>query len=208
MTAGWRWRSGAALSLVTSGSALLSFLSLRATSDGSAPAALLLLAAAAALALLLWPLAARSTRVLTLTTVLAAGQLGTHALTVLLSGNPEARGLVCCPASAQASPGPIGQLTAHAGWALVAVQLLACLVIAVLLRGARQVLDDSTTALRALFHAVRLLLHRASPVPSTHTPRAQPPAPLGSGRVVAGAHRLRGPPVRSRPGHFPVLAAG
>lgn len=208
MTAGWRWRSGAALALVTSGSALLSFLSLRATSDGSAPGPGLLIAAAAALALLLWPLAARSTRVLTLTAVLAAGQLGTHALSVLLSGNPEARGLVCCPSSAQASPGPIGQLTAHAGWALVAVQLLACLAIAVLLRGARQVWDDSATALRALFHAVRLLLHRATPVPSTQTPGAQPSVPLRSGRIVTGAHRLRGPPATARPGHMPVLAAG
>lgn len=211
MTDGWRWRSGAALASVTAASALLAFLSLRATSDGDAPGPLLLTAGTAALALLLWPLAARSTRVLTLAAVLATGQLGAHALTVALQGGTSAKGLICCPSAAQTSPGPLGQLTSHAGWWLVAAQLLACLLIAALSRGARDALDGTAAALAVLvgaLHGVRLLLAPVLPVPAVRARRTHAPERVRTGRVVAEAHRLRGPPATSLSGQVPVLAAG
>src|SRR5690348_14345214 len=62
----WHWASGAAVALVAAGTGLSAHLALRAASDGSLGRPVLLLGTLL-LALILWPLAARTTSVAALT---------------------------------------------------------------------------------------------------------------------------------------------
>ena len=138
-----RWGSGAAVASVAAVSGLLAHLSLRAdsvrTTVGSAPGWPALLIGGVLLSLALWPLAARSTRVSALAAVLLVAQFGTHALALLAAGAPvtDPRGLICCPPTEATRSGVLGQLTAHAGWTLVAVQVLTCVLLAAAIRGSR-----------------------------------------------------------------------
>lgn len=209
-----RWKSGAALALVTALSGSFAHLSLRAASAGPAAGTGALAVATCLLALLLWPLAARTTGVLALAALLAAAQVGSHALAVLLAGqwapsHPSA--LVCCPSAQQVRPGLLGQLTAQAGVLLLAVQLAACLLLALLLRSGRRTCDDLAEALAAvrsllvlgrdrlvlrLRTALRLVADLAPPAP--WTPRsAEAVLRLGPGRDVGAAVSWRGPPART-----------
>jgi hypothetical protein len=136
------------------------------------------------LTLILWPLAARTTKVRTLTAVFAAAQLGTHAVAVLAGGwTPQqgARGLVCCPAADRAGTGLLGRLTAHAGWGLLAVQMLACLALAVAVHGTRRGLDLLHAALvlvASILAPFRLLVCAlAAPLPAPAPALALPAAP-------------------------------
>lgn len=81
-----RWASGAAVALVAALSGVLAHLSLRATSTGPTPGLPAVLLGGALLTLTLWPLAARTTRVITLAAVLAVAQFGSHALALFATG--------------------------------------------------------------------------------------------------------------------------
>ena len=226
-----RWRSGAALSVVTAGTAVGTQQALRAASAGPAWSPGWLVVAALGLALLLWPLAARTTRVVTLAGLLAAAQVGTHVVAVVAAGQfSSARPvqLVCCPSADQVRPGVLGHLTAQAGPLLLAVQLVACLLLAVLLRGARQLTDDVHDASKALAAVTLLATSRLGALarlaataaalidcPFPRLPATPADRLLGAGRVVTGTTRRRGPPaavpVPARPTTSrtarPVLAA-
>ena len=211
------WRTGAVVAAVGGCGGALAHLSLRAQSEGPLSGAAGLLGAVG-LTAVLWPLAARATRVLPLTLVLAAAQFGSHALAVLGTGQPRgATALVCCPSRAQTRPGPVGALTAHAGWALVAAQLLGCLVLAIGLRAARSGLDVLVRALtmvaallgvgsRRLAAALELLATAVPPAIPVRTPR--PGSTTGRvrprPRVVTTVVR-RGPPEAAQ---FAAAAAG
>ena len=212
--------SGAVLAAVSAVCATGCSLSLRADSVSTAPPAAVLLAALA-LGLLLWPLAARTTRVLTLAAVLAAAQVGTQALTLALSGDlvsGGARAVVCCPATPGSGSGPIESLTANAGWWLFGAQLAACLVLAVALRGARSLTDTSLAALdailfltgvllapwRRLLLALRLLV-AVDPVHVRAPRRDAAHGTLGAGLLVVGAIGRRGPPSDRAPRRAAVL---
>jgi len=209
-----RWRSGAALAVVTAGTAVVTQQALRATSAGPATSPLWLVLAALGLALLLWPLAARTTRVVTLAALLAAAQVGTHVVAVLFAGQFSASRpsqLVCCASADQVRPGLLGHLTAQAGPLLLGVQLVACVLLAVLLRGARQLADDVTDTSKALaaltvLAASRLatiarllgaVLRLAAALIDRPHPAPLPTAAdhrVSAGRVVAAGLRRRGPP--------------
>lgn len=203
-----QWRSGAALALVAAFAGLTAHLSLRAASENALPLWALAVGGAA-LALALWPLAARTSSVAALTLILALAQFGTRALVVLASGQAgsDPRSLVCCPPADQIRSGPLGALTAQAGWALAAAQLIACLLVALAVRGGRAAADLNAAALR-LAHGVleragsRLaglliaLRHLVPTVPAGPARRSRPtPArALDAGRVLARRTRRRGPP--------------
>lgn len=201
----WHWSSGAAVALVAAGTGATAHLALRASSEGSLGWPVLL-AGSLVLALALWPLAARTTSIPTLTAVLAVAQFGTHALAVVAAGQTAgARSLVCCASTAQVREGVLGQLTAQAGWALAAAQLAACLLLAIAIRGGRAVADllDSVAQLvRALLDTVcaRLvalvaLARRLAPAPTAPpAPRPTPARVLDAGRVLARRTVRRGPP--------------
>ena len=209
------WRSGAALAVGGAVAAMGTHLSLRAASQGPPPTPAVLVGATLALALLLWPLAARTTRVTSLAAVLILAQVGTH-LTVLLSSgrlaSRSASGLFCCPPGERAESGLVGRLTAHGGWGLFVVQLLACVLLALAVRGGRRSLDVATAAL-ALLHsvlrptwvAVRALLHmmlrQITPAPPAPAPRAHrtPPRCAATGLLVLRRLPRRGPPACTRP---------
>jgi hypothetical protein len=188
-----RWRSGALLAAVTSGSSLLTSLSLRADSAGGLgwrPAA----AGTLALALLLWPLAARSTRVLTLAAVLLTAELGAHAVGAVSRGFTGPKQLVCCPSADQVHPGPWGALTAHAGWWLVAAQVVAAVLLAAGQVLGRQAVDAVSDAVAALFRRAVRRIALALP------PAARPGLPvlpaLPSTHARAESTTRRGPPAR------------
>jgi hypothetical protein len=201
-----RWASGAAVALIAAVAAMTSHLALRADSESAAGLPLLLLGGVL-LALALWPLAARTTSIPALTAVLAVAQFGAHALAVLAAGqaagNP--RSLVCCASSDQVRPGPLGTLTAEAGWGLAAAQLLACLLLAVSVRGGRHAADLTaaavglvraivSTAVAPLLALGSLLRGRAQlPVRPWHL-RPTPARVLTPGRLLAGPTTRRGPP--------------
>jgi hypothetical protein len=213
----WQWRTGAVLAGVGGCGGALAQLSLRAGSQGQVSATATLLGGLL-LSMTLWPLAARTTRVLPLGLVLAAAQFGSHALTVLGTGQPSGpAALVCCPSAAQTRRGPIGALTAQAGWALAAAQLLVCLLLAIGLRAGRTGLDllghalaligaslgasarRVCVALRLLTAVIQPAAQVRSPRPGSHTGRIRTRI-----RVVATVAR-RGPPARIA---FAVRAAG
>jgi hypothetical protein len=203
-----RWASGGAVAAIAAGAGLSTHQALRADSTG-APGLPVLLLGGVLLALVLWPLAARATSVFTLTAVLAVAQFGTHALAVAAAGQAAVpRALVCCPSSAQVRPGLLGAVTAQAGWALVAVQLLACLLLAVAVRGGREAADLTaaaadlmraiiTTAVSGLLALAWLLRHLLPTVPSgpARAARPTPARVLDTGRVLARRTRRRGPPL-------------
>ncbi|HUR73299.1 MAG TPA: hypothetical protein VMZ00_03440 [Sporichthya sp.] len=204
-----RWASGAAVALIAALAGVPAHLALRADSEGTSGPPVLLLGGLV-FALALWPLAARATSVRTLTAVLAVAQFGTHALAVAATGEAGAdpRALVCCPSSAQVRPGLLGSVTAHAGWGLVAVQLLACLLLALAVRGGRAGADLTTAAadlVRAILStavsrllALAWLLRGGAPRP-TGRPRPVRPTParvLLRGRLLARRSTRRGPPAR------------
>lgn len=209
-----RWRSGAALAVVTAGTAVVTQQALRATSAGPVSSPFWLVLASIALALLLWPLAARTTRVVTLAALLAAAQLGTHMVTVVAAGqfsSSRPSQLVCCASADQVRPGVLGHLTAQAGPLLLAVQLVACLLLAVLLRGARQLADDvadtskalaaltvlAASRLGAVARLVRMALRLAASLIERPHPEQLPTSAdpgVSAGRVVVAGLRLRGPP--------------
>ncbi len=152
------WRSGAVLAAAGAVAALTTHLSLRATSEGVTPSTPALAGATVALALLLWPLAARTTRVRSLAAVLALAQLGAHVVAGLMTGRPMSltpAGLTCCPPGTQVRSGPLGTLTAQAGWALFAAQMLSCLLLAIAVHGSRRSLDALTAALALVREALR-----------------------------------------------------
>lgn len=203
------------MALVAAVSGVLAHLQLRADSVrstvGSSPGWPALVIGGVLLSLLLWPLAARSTRVGPLAAVLLIAQFGTHALALLAAGAPvgNPRGLICCPPTEAQSSGLLGQLTAHAGWALVAVQALACVLLAVAIRGSRLGVDLVAFAF-ALAAAVRgsvavfagrvLLWLRVSfggtpswPVAVPSVPSTPRPVP---GAFLARRSGRRGPPLR------------
>jgi hypothetical protein len=202
-----RWASGAAVAGVAAGAGLSTHQALRADSTG-APGLPVLLLGGVLLALALWPLVARATSVLTLTAVLAVAQFGSHALAVAATGHAaDPRALVCCPSSAQVRPGLLGTLTAQAGWDLVAVQVLACLLLAVAVRGGQAAADLTAAAadlVRAIVStavsglvALAWLLRQVLPtVPSGPAcpSRPTPARVLDAGRVLARRTRRRGPP--------------
>ncbi len=217
-----RWGSGAALALVAAVSGLLTHLSLRADSVGPAPALSTLVIGGAVLTAVLWPLAARSTRVVTLAAVLLVAQFGTHALTLLAAGAPvgNPRGLICCPPTEATSDGLVGRLTAQAGWTLVAVQALACLLLAAVIRGSRAGADLLATAF-ALVTSVfsvagvlagrvlrwlRLLGAPTAPAWVRPAPYARPSRLRDPGALLARCTGRRGPPCRPAP--VLSLAAG
>jgi len=180
--------AGGGLAIITAVTALFAHLGLRAAADGPRPGASGLIGGTLLLTVVLWPLAARTTRVRTLTAVLAAAQLGTHAIAVLAGGwtpREGARGLVCCPAAERTGAGLLGRLTAHAGWGLFATQMLACLVLATTVHGTRNALDAFAVALAlvsvtfgAPAAAVRLLARAiATPRPAVPVAIALPAAP-------------------------------
>jgi hypothetical protein len=201
----WHWSSGAAVAIVAAGTGATAHLALRASSEGALGWPVLLLGATV-LALALWPLAARTTSVPTLTAVLAAAQFGTHAMAVLVAGQAAGpRSLVCCASTAQVRPGPLGQLTADAGWALAAAQLVACFVLALIVRGGRATADllaAAATLVRSVCTAActwffALLALRRSAIlglPTLRAPRPTPARVLNAGRELARRTVRRGPP--------------
>ncbi|NHC44376.1 hypothetical protein [Motilibacter aurantiacus] len=206
--AGTRGSSGALLAAVTAAYATGGFVALRADSAGDTPPVAALAVGGIALALLLWPLAARTTRVLALTAVLAVAQIGAQALTLAASGSLTthgARAIVCCPPTPAPGAGPFATLTAQAGWGLFAAQLGACLVLALLLRGARRLVDGALDALadagRLLTIPLRRLLDLLAALLLPGTPAGprrvrgghDAPVPL-AGLVLARATARRGPP--------------
>jgi hypothetical protein len=210
-----RWGSGAAVAAVAAVSGLLAHLSLRADSvrlaAGSAPGWPALLIGGVLLSLVLWPLAARSTRVSALAGVLLVAQFGTHALALLAAGAPvtDPRGLICCPPTEATRDGLVGQLTAQAGWTLVAVQVLACVLLAAAIRGSRDGADLVAFAVAlaaAVLGSVALLGGRVLiwlGVRSVATP-SWPPVPAAAptriatpGAFLARRSSRRGPPARS-----------
>ncbi|HEY2833293.1 MAG TPA: hypothetical protein VGJ14_12775 [Sporichthyaceae bacterium] len=207
--------AGGGLALVTAITALFAHLGLRAAADGPRPGTPLLVGGTLLLTLVLWPLAARATRIRTLAAVFAAAQLGTHAVAVLADGwtpHEGARGLVCCPSARRTAGGLLGRLTADAGWGLLAVQMVACLALAIGVRGTRGALDAFTAALALLQSALSMvpaawrLLVRAitAPLPAPAVAVALPPAPERGVRpslLPVRRRPRRGPPlgVRSSP---------
>jgi hypothetical protein len=201
----WHWSSGAAVALVAAGTGATAHLALRASSEGSLGWPVLL-AGSLLLALALWPLAARTTSIPTLTGVLAVAQFGTHALAVLAAGQAAGpRSLVCCASTSQVRGGVLGELTAQAGWALAGAQLLVFLLLAISIRGGRAVADllESVAGLvHALVdpvccHLVALLALalRLAPAPvAPPAPRPTPARVLDAGRVLARRTVRRGPP--------------
>ncbi|NHC15606.1 hypothetical protein [Motilibacter deserti] len=204
-----RGSSGALLAAVTAAYATGSFVSLRADSAGDAPAPAALVVGGLVLGLLLWPLAARTTRVVTLTAVLAAAQIGASTVTLAASGSLAvhgARGIVCCPPTPTSSSGPFAALTAQAGWWLFAAQMLACLLLALLLRGARQLVDTALDALldvrellgaplRGLLAALRAIVPAVPVGPAPRRWERADSPPL-AGLVLARTTARRGPPAR------------
>jgi hypothetical protein len=182
---GRRLPAGGGLALVTAITALFAHLGLRAAADGPRPGTPLLVGGTLLLTVVLWPLAARTTRLRTLAAVFATAQLGTHAVAVLAGGwTPQqgARGLVCCPSADRVGAGLIGRLTAHAGWGLLAAQLVACVLLAVAVHGTRQALNTFHAALALVISilapvpaALRLLV--LAPLPAAMPAVALPPAP-------------------------------
>jgi hypothetical protein len=177
--------AGGGLALVTAITALFAHLGLRAAADGPRPGMPLLVGGTLLLTVVLWPLAARTTRIRTLTAVFIAAQLGTHVIAVLADGwtpHEGARGLVCCPSAQRTGGGLLGRVTADAGWGLLGVQMLACLLLAIGVHGTRRALDAFSAAL-ALLHSVlttgwRLLLRGLSaPLPAPAAAVSLPPAP-------------------------------
>jgi hypothetical protein len=204
--------AGGGLALVTALTALFAHLGLRAAADGPRPGTPLLVGGTLLLTLVLWPLAARTTRVRTLTAVFAAAQLGTHAVAVLADGwtpHEGARGLVCCPSAQRTGSALLNRITAHAGWGLLAVQMLACLGLAVGVHGARRALDTFAAALAllqsvlALVPAAWRLLVRAvtAPLPVPAVAVRLPDAPDRDVRpslLPVRRRPRRGPPLRVR----------
>lgn len=212
-----RWGSGAAVAAVAAVSGLLAHLSLRADSArlavGSGPGWPTLLIGGVLLSLALWPLAARSSRVSALAGVLLTAQFGTHALALLAAGAPasDPRGLICCPPTEATRSGILGQLTAQAGWTLVAVQMLACVLLAVAIRGSRDGADLVAFAFAlatAVVSSVAILGGRVLVwlgVTSVAAP-AWPPVPAAApsrvstpGACLARRSSRRGPPAWSAP---------
>jgi hypothetical protein len=203
---GRRLPAGGGLALVTAITALFAHLGLRAAADGPRPGMPLLVGGTLLLTVALWPLAARTSRVRTLAAVFATAQLGTHAVAVLAGGwTPQqgARGLVCCPSADRVGAGLLGRLTAHAGWGLLATQLVACVLLAVAVHGTRQALDAFHAALALLpsfraTAALRLLAHAlAAPRPEATPTVALPAAPDSIERpslLVLRRRPRRGPP--------------
>jgi hypothetical protein len=202
---GRRLPAGGGLALVTAITALFTHLGLQATADGPRPGTPLLVGGTLLLTVVLWPLAARTTRLRTLAAVFATAQLGTHAVAVLAGGwTPQqgARGLVCCPSADHIGAGLLGRLTAHAGWGLVAAQLVACVLLAVAVHGTRQALDTFHAALALVVSilapvpdALRLLVF--APLPAAMPAVALPPAPDTGVRpslLVLRRRPRRGPP--------------
>ncbi|MGQ0843525.1 MAG: hypothetical protein ACT4QF_05280 [Sporichthyaceae bacterium] len=152
------WRSGAVLAAAGSFTAVGTHVALRASSDGAAPPSTALLGACLVLGAVLWPLASRTTRVRSLAAVLVLAQLATHVAVGLATGRPMSltpAGLTCCPPGTQTRGGPLGALTAQAGWALFAAQMLACVLLAFAVHGSRRSLDGLAAALTLLREALR-----------------------------------------------------
>ncbi|MGQ0463903.1 MAG: hypothetical protein ACT4QG_01160, partial [Sporichthyaceae bacterium] len=82
------WGSGAVLAGGAAVAAVVAHVSLRATSEGAVPSPAVLGVAAGLLALLLWPLSARTTRTSSLAGQLVHGQIGTQVAGGLDSGRP------------------------------------------------------------------------------------------------------------------------
>lgn len=200
------WRSGAVLAGGAAVAAVVAHVSLRATSEGAAPTPAVLGVAAGLLALLLWPLSARTTRAGSLAALLVVGQLGTQLAVGLATGRPLSltpAGLTCCPPGAQTRDGFLGTLTAQAGWALFGGQMLACLLLAFAMHGSRRSLDGLATALSLLSAALRpfRVLRPARTLRQFVAPARPAPAlvPAAPGRVQR--HGLL--PVRRRPRRGP-----
>jgi hypothetical protein len=201
-----RWRSGAVMAAVVAAAGLAAHVTLRPASEGAAPPAEVLALALVAVAAVLWPLATRTTGTAALTAVFALAQLAPRAVGVVLGGGGDLRSVVCCPPADQVRPGPLGELTAQAGWALAAVQLLACLLLAVAVRGGRSTTDAVAMAgaalrgarVRAWTALVRARLLELTALPASSGPRraalpTPPPVPL-RGRIAAAHIGRRGPP--------------
>lgn len=204
------WRSGAALAAGGAVAAVGTHLSLRATSAGAPPSPLLLIGATVLLALALWPLAARTTRVSSLAAVLILAQIGTHLAVLMRSGRPVSASpssLFCSPPCQGDSGGLLARLTAQGGWGLFAVQVLACVLLAAAVHGARRSLDVAAAALALLRAALRplrtrlfallSLMVRQIVVPAAYVGprpvRVVPAAPTGL--LLVRRRPRRGPPV-------------
>ncbi len=120
--------------------------------------------------------------------MLVTAQFAAQAIAVLATGGSlrgGPRALICCLAGDQVTPGALGELTARAGWALVAAQLLACLLLAVVVRGGRagvDLVDRAVLLVRALLDAgrgrlaARILTWARGVVIAVHPrPRGVPP---------------------------------
>ncbi|MGQ0468030.1 MAG: hypothetical protein ACT4QG_22270, partial [Sporichthyaceae bacterium] len=160
-------------------------------------------------ALLLGPRPARPPRPTSLAGRPDLGQIGTQVAVGLASGRPMSltpAGLTCCPPGERTQSGLLGALTAQAGWALFAGQMLACLLLAFAMHGSRRSLDGLGDALGLLGELLRpwrvlrvFLMVRQFVAPVGSAAAVVPAAP---GRVQR--HGLL--PVRRRPRRGPPRA--
>ena len=216
---GW----GAAFAVSASTCAAGLFAALQADSDGAAAALPAMIAGGLTLAVMLWPMLARAPRVPTLAFVLAVAQILAHAVTLAASGvlahEGLTRRLLCCPPARTTADGPLAALTAHAGVPLLAVQLVACLLLATVLSAGRRLLDLSLDAVEGLLNAARSLVHPrrtllalARLIASALCPQLVEPRPLHGrrqrplrvGLVLARSSGRRGPPGMRRVNGLPL----
>ncbi len=209
---------------------VLAAVALRADSTGPVPRPAALAALAAAVALAQWQLLGRSRHTPTLLGGLLLTQLGCQLALQALGGTagdglPEV--LCCPPAPADQDAGVVALVTAQAGLALLAVQVVAASLTAVSLRSAHVAVLDAVRSTAAslrdqlpLGTLLRLLGAAVVPVPPARPlPRRRRDArrPLRS-LTLARTVTRRGPPRRPlrppsslpvhRPVHLPVHLPG
>jgi hypothetical protein len=214
-----RWFSGAAVALVAGGAGAMMHTALRAESV-AAPGLPVLVLVLGMLSLLLWPLAARTTGVGTLTAILLAAQFGGNAAALASAGRAggDLGSWICCPAADQVRPGPLGSLAAHGGWGLVVAQALSCLLVSLLVRGGRAgadtlihvvglLRDVFDTVARPFARPLVLFIPTTSGRPRTGGITGPPPG-RAAGGMLARRSRRRGPPARPHrvcpPGTLPL----
>ena len=216
---GW----GAAFAVSASTCAAGLFAALQADSDGAAAALPAMIAGGLTLAVMPWPMLARAPRVPTLAVVLAVAQILAHVATLAASGVLAREGLtrrlLCCPPAPTTADGPLATLTAHAGIPLLAVQLVACLLLAAVLSAGRRLLDLSLDAVEGLLNAARPLMHPrwtllalAHLIAAALCTKLVTPLPIDGwkqrplrvGLVLARSSGRRGPPGTRRANGLPL----